>query len=91
MGVIAGPVLKEDEEEIEVVPLSEVREALLGAGAERLAQRAYERAIIELPVVTPRWEDADKRVRAGFIAQARSVLDHFVLPAAFPSDSEEGQ
>jgi hypothetical protein len=44
MGVVAGPVLKEDEEEVEVVPLSEVRDALLGEEAvEALARQMIER------------------------------------------------
>jgi len=56
-------------------------EQLLGRGAETLGRRAYERAITDLPLVTPRWDEADERLRDAFTYQARDDLKHFVLPA----------
>jgi hypothetical protein len=84
--------LAEDDAQPRVYSADEVRESLLAKGAEELGHRAYERALNNLPLVVPRWDEADEQIREAFVARARSDLDHFVLPAAFPaSTSEEGR
>jgi hypothetical protein len=73
------------------------KERLIRQGAEVLGQRAYETVMCDLPLVTPRWDEADPKVRAAFINQARGSLVNFVLPAIEeaasenPESTEEGK
>jgi hypothetical protein len=61
--------------------LWEFKARLTSRGAEVLAQRAYESVMCDLPLVTPRWDEADPKIRAAFIARYRGDLTHFVIPA----------
>jgi hypothetical protein len=67
-----------------------IRETLTGVAAEILAQRAYERALNDLPLVTPRWDEADPQIKDAFIYQARSDMQHFVLPALDSLEDSNG-
>lgn len=70
-------------EVVEVVPLSEVEDALLeDAAVEALAKKRWER-------MGGRWHRVEDHRRVGLLRLAREDLA--AVAAAFPSDSEEGQ
>lgn len=65
--------------------LEEIEKALASKGAEELGRRIYERTLNDLPLVTPRWDEADPKIKQAFIYQAQGDLVHFLFPAAFQS------
>jgi hypothetical protein len=75
--------------DVVVANYGEFKERLIRQGAEVLGQRAYERAITDFPLVTPRWDKADPKVRAAFTNQGRGDLVNFVLPAIAASENPE--